>query len=815
MTTQDFSTLPPVLILPTKYVTGWDGNPANIPSVERFALTPVNSIWSEYQTDAHFVQYAISGEHYSPRLNKTATSTLAAMQRSVVALWCVIDVDNPNHANWSPELWHETLARLQRLPEIGQAGFYVTNGGYRLVWAIQPMDISLFEDFKRQFHEHLLQHGIEADPLFDWTRTFRLPFVNRDGVNQRHYSDFSGLGYLSWIPPRPLAKGVFPKGYRLESAHSGQMPDLSKIGKPTAAEFSELKGHPLQQRIKDGLALVDGTGRNSATISAIGSIIERLNTCDPYVVFRLLHRSVQAQFREGDPENLSWLWNKCCYFCDLKRGEQENTEQAHAINKAASLDATGRAAEKLGIAPERVSEHLIACTSTALYFLDERTMTYSAPRPQRELLRGLRKYCPTLCPTTVNDKGANLADNELISRYGFPVRSTVLVIGQRHNTLDVNNGILYEGCGYIRDELQPEYSQEIDHWLRLLGHKHSEHLLDWLAVVTDLHAPCCALYIRGPRSAGKGMLVEGLARLWGTSPTPYEDLTSNFNGKLADCPLVWIDEQAATSYGQTNTTAIFRKLIGTSMHTLNRKYRDAATLQGNLRLLIMANNSDALQVREDLTKEDLGAMIERLGFIHTDDKAGQYLESIGGRSTTEKWVAGDGIARHVLWLKQNRRVNPGPRFLVHGWNPDLALELLTFGGLNGQILIGMVYYIIEDTVKNPKIIAGNGKLLVNSKALQTSWGIIFNNREKTPADWQLGNALQAISTGQTRERISNQDGTENYVRFWEIDLPSLYKVAEKNNICDAETLTAKINRPVAMVSKPSHGNVVTFPGVAK
>jgi hypothetical protein len=792
----------PLLVLPSKFVPAWNGDHSQTGTVDRFALQPTAALWQTYRTDAHFVQYAVPGQSYCPRLAKTAIAALAAAQAEPVMLWCAVDVDNPAHSPWSAELWADVQGRLARLPEASSAGFYVTRGGYRLVWPLAtPVPASHFEDWKRQFHAHLETHGILADrACIDWTRAFRLPFVVRDGQPQQLYADFQTMGPLTWIPPRPPVKGSFPATYLHSAGFDGAaeaMPDLTKLS-VRASDYADLKSHTLYERLRDGASLAGPGSRNTVTIQTIGAIINRCNTSDPYTVFRLLYRSVDAQVKEGSKWGLTWLWERCVYFCNLKKGEAEVLQQAHELNRAVNETVSKTAAEVLKVRPEDVTRYLIACTQNNFYVFNEVSLAYGPPRPQREILHGLRRNCPTLCPATTNEKtGANLADNELIARYGFPVVKTVMVLGQQGNTIDVESGTLYEGCGAIRADLAPEFNPDIDTWLTLLGGRFADKLKDWLAVLPRFDSPVCALYIHGEHSVGKGMLAEGLAQLWGTAFTNYAELTASFNQKILDCPLIVADEKVPVNPFESNTTAVFRQLIATTLHTISRKHKDAAVLRGSLRLLITANNADALHVREDLTKEDLDAIMERLGYIHASGRAGEFLESIGGRASTESWVAGGGIARHVLWLAQNRAVQPGPRFLVHGWNPELAIDLITFGGLNGTVLTALVYYLTDSNImRHPLIIAGGGRVLVNGKALLKLWGILFNQQQKPPEDYKLANALSSLSTGQVRERVRGEGNTQTFARFWNVNPEGIYKVAERNNIADRADLEAIVNGPV-------------------
>ena len=69
---------------------------------------------------------------------------------------------------------------------------------------------------------------------------------------------------------------------------------------------------------------------------------------------------------------------------------------------------------------------------------------------------------------------------------------------------------------------------------------------------------------------------------------------------------------------------------------------------------------------EDLGQDDIEAVASKFLRIDVTDKPVNFLKALGGKQGTQDWVDGDRIAAHALWLKQNRVVVPGGRFLVGG-----------------------------------------------------------------------------------------------------------------------------------------------------
>jgi hypothetical protein len=175
------------------------------------------------------------------------------------------------------------------------------------------------------------------------------------------------------------------------------------------------------------------------------------------------------------------------------------------------------------------------------------------------------------------------------------------------------------------------------------------------------------------------MLAPALARLFESrSYVRYEHVTSDFNDGLLDSALVLADERMPDQAGRRGTpSAVFRELVAADQVDINGKGTKKQRIRMAPRILITANNATAMNfTREEFTSQDVHAIADRILRICPDDGmvgAAGYLREIGGRITTEAWVRGDGLARHVLWLEQTRTVIPGTRFLVHG------------GGLSAQL----------------------------------------------------------------------------------------------------------------------------------
>ncbi|MFG0245703.1 MAG: primase-helicase family protein [Phycisphaerales bacterium JB052] len=780
-----------LLVFPRRNVAGWHGHLDELERIEVFALKDHDEEpWEEvYDGDAHCVAYTIPGEETMPRLNKPSYMAVKDQGKTIQLSWMIVDIDNPGHAEWTDELYEETFRALARLPEFGHCGWYLTRGGLRLVWPLkEPISVACAEDFKAMFHDHLREHGIVPDDLFDWTRLYRMPRVVRDGVRQDYPLDFEHMAPLEWTPPREPIEGTFSRV--VMARPEGGRPEMPEGDKVRRGDYAKLKDHDFYHRIVDGLPLAPSGRRNQAMVQVIGTIIAVYDTADPYFVYRLMKRSIEAQVKQGSKWGLDHLWDRCCYFTSLHAGLKETEEELRKAFRKIARSLQDKAAECIGIGVDELQHHLIISCRNTYYIFNEHKMCYDAPCSRIEILRGLRRSCPALCPTTTSHTGANLADVELLARYSTPAHDVYAVLGQEGHHYNAATGAMYEGCAAVRPDLKPVYNAQIQRWLELLGGERKDAFLDWLATLLILDKPTCAIYLHGPNSIGKGMLGEGLARLWGGALTSYSTLSASFNERLTKCPLIVADEAIPSGIYDTNASAIFRQLLGSSQMPLKRKWQAEASLMGCPRLLITANNADALRVREDLTVEDLDAIIRRVGYIKCNNDARDFLEELGGRDTTESWVAGDGIAQHILWLHENRQVDPGPRYVVEGWESELTHDLVTYAGFNGQVLVALVYFITEHQ-QNTNIIVGDGRLLVNARALLKEWKALLGPDARIPEEYRLTDALRAVSHDKVRAR----NRRNRHVRCWDIDLERLYRIAERQNLADREELEKHINEP--------------------
>lgn len=410
---------------------------------------------------------------------------------------------------------------------------------------------------------------------------------------------------------------------------------------------------------------------------------------------------------------------------------------------------------------------------------------------QRDLSPAVANGFVKLDTTSAKGEPRKKTTKEILSDYCSVARTVVARLDLGYSWYDENTQTFYEAPCPIRP-LVPVYNADVDNWLKLLGGAKADLLLDWVSTVTRLDKQSSALYLQGPPGTGKSLISQGLARLWHQgAPTELVRVLGDWTADISKCPLIVADEQIPQSFKGQRSSAELRALIGNSSRTLTRKYAHNADLVGAVRLILSANNADMLVFEESLSQADLEAVAGRFLHIQGDKSAKSFLDSID----TTGWIDDDIIAKHALWLRDNRVVVPGKRFLVEGSARDVSKQLATRGGVAGRVAEWLVRYLCETPTSqiaakqsSPQqkdvVRVGNGRYLVNTNAIVLFWPQ-YSKSNVTPTTPQVGAALRNLSTRQVRA------GSK---RYFDIDIEAISSWAESNLIGDSEMIQEKINQ---------------------
>lgn len=425
---------------------------------------------------------------------------------------------------------------------------------------------------------------------------------------------------------------------------------------------------------------------------------------------------------------------------------------------------------------------------------------YRAPIKSQELLASVvRDLAPapvSLIKTTGKTSRAK-SPTELVSEYGQVARVVVAEMGLDKSYYDAREQTFHEAIARLRPVV-PQYHEHIDGWLRALGGVHAEKLLDWLATVTDLTRPSSVLYITGKKSAGKSMLAQGIARLWiDGGPSMLENVIAHFNDDLTRCPLVWADESLPQDWGKKSATAKLREISTADTRTLNRKHLPSAQCKGCVRVILTANSERMVSLGdEDASEADVEALAAR--FLHIDvgtivSPAADYLSALGGRNGTEGkagtegWVDADMIAAHIMWLRDNRQVNKGDRFVVEGDAGEMSKRLAYNSSYGEAALEWLARYLASDNSSAPGVIVGNGAILVNAQDMVNAWDLHMET-VRTPTVARLTRVLKPFVEGEVRPR-----GEGARKRYHRVKVDVVMYFAEQMQIGDVDAMLARIN----------------------
>ncbi len=356
------------------------------------------------------------------------------------------------------------------------------------------------------------------------------------------------------------------------------------------------------------------------------------------------------------------------------------------------------------------------------------------------------------------------------------------------------------------------YDEQIDLWLKLMvgsgrckptkrfpeGRPVIDLLFDWIAAVPQLGSQNSALYLDGFGGAGKGLLSNGLSRIWHNGgPTEFELVTGSFNNDIARCPLLRIDEGLPDKRG--DITKKLRSMLGTQSFTLNEKNLPTRVVNGAIRLIICANNDRVLNTGDaDYSQRDIEAISKRILYIPTQKPASDWLEehNENGALTTE-WVDGHGIAKHCLWLRDNRKIVRGGRFMVEGGETGMHRQMIMGGDTNGLIYEWMVRFASDPDPVNkryrsaqsmPLAQTGDGELLVNAEAVISCWDC-YMKHAKLPKSDRIGPALGKLSyrTARLGPRGARQ-------RFHAIKADMILEWCERHQIGNEDKIAANLKR---------------------
>ncbi|MDP2607265.1 MAG: hypothetical protein Q8S00_32410 [Deltaproteobacteria bacterium] len=358
----------------------------------------------------------------------------------------------------------------------------------------------------------------------------------------------------------------------------------------------------------------------------------------------------------------------------------------------------------------------------------------------------------------------------------------------------------------LREDLEPIYSPIIDEFIDKLGGAKADILRDWCAACFRLDGPCAGLYLYGVPGCGKDFFVNGVASIWKRgSPTEYNEFKSKSGFVYFNNPIILIEEEVKDPIGVTSD---IRKLVSQqNEHQIKHKFKDPFSMIGSLRLVITANNYDAInEPGVNHTQYDIAAIQERITFIAVNSVVSKpWVEDLHQKLLKEQNGNGPGIgaliesgefANHVAWLAterepkrdrfycmQNELTDWHLHYVLHGSGSDNTLEWITRMATEPALLYQSARGMAIQGGGNLTTSIGGGQIRVRTQEVLDHWKVYMSNIMKPTV----------LTANRSLDKLAVQDGDGYTVR---LDLLRFY--VQKSGIGDWDKIEANM-RGLALV----------------
>lgn len=464
--------------------------------------------------------------------------------------------------------------------------------------------------------------------------------------------------------------------------------------------------------------------------------------------------------------------------------------QTIVMPEPVELDTFAEAAEGVGLSAPDLMQRLLLRQDNSLWVWMQSEQRWEGPINDRAATWFAHRQLATVPGVVAHvrrkDGGIrNKTLDELAQDHGEVVGNVVANLGATRPHYDIASRTLTL-VGAERRPLEPLEDPVVARWLELLGGNRASILLDWIAGITRHDRPNCVLFLPGDPGVGKSLLVRGLSRIWNADgATDFRTVTEAFNDGLRRCPLVVVEEGKWNRYD--DITNKLRRFVTDASRSINKKFHQPLELSGHLRLMVTANNLNIFAGDQHaLTRADRDAIAQRFLEIIPRSEARDFLLSLPAEER-DGLAAGDRIARHALWLVENRAVNNPGRFWVEGEVDGSLADKITandksFGSWTHEWLARYLTNPFEVERENKALLyRKDGVVIVNPEAVINSWERLLKNR-RPPQAAEISNALKTLSSG---ELTQFPGGAK---RGFHIRVSSIVKWADDTGVGNAEDI---------------------------
>lgn len=705
--------------------TGRDGSPVKA----HLELRDLASLFEDDErTDAHVVAYCVTldGEpvERQPRLNKEILPALRARGYEVLCHSVWIDLDLKDLLGRSGKVkWTDlsdsevglVWARVEQARETLTAKLmpwtasYTTSGGLRFVHALAlPVPAGDgYEALLGRFHAAYNIAGLPVDEACrDWTRLYRAPRVNRDGLETWTQPWFSFRADFDddttyYVPrdsdlvPSPVAPVVAAVRVARDRPTPEEARELVEVLNPKTNQWTRtVAGRKAKEKLKDSQAhdvifnripiVRRGQGRTHDTLTkVVGEVVGILHGeewASPELVYGLLYDSVAGL---GEDEDwIGKLWEMGTTFWDRETGRKEAkaAEIAERVKEKEAVQETERQRFLRGIrtwlsainglddedAIEYIRTHRYGLAMDArrdLFhvllptgYYDDHVCSSSALAKVIEQ-RGMSWLMPTEEPR--DDGRGNITyvpvrADKLAQRHARVYTAEEIRLDQRASYMQRD----YEGRDVfvdvpfaLRDDIQPELIQPIyDFWLAAAGGdkgRRDEMLRALASLLLFQYGPTAAVLLWGDGNAGKSVTSEGLKECITTRRlADGAALVDNFNDSLRKSPIIHIEEAADRGSKGIDAASALRRIITATHISIEQKGRDKVQMQGVHRVLMTSNSLDIMHRMlggQARTGADWRAIGERIAEFRVDTAAQTWFEK-NNRDwiETRRWIGTHG-----------------------------------------------------------------------------------------------------------------------------------------------------------------------------
>lgn len=698
---------PPIAVAPSRYEPGIDSlsDPARLLNVVPFW----DAFERYWETDAHFVCYqALGCGHYTvegldtwPRLNKPVYRDVVDAGVEIETTMFVLDLDTPDHVEWTDSLWDQWRTRWLRAQEKHKLArrwtcWYSTAKGVRIVYVLrEPLPAPRAE----ALHKTLVRKarkwdtGMEVDRLSDWTRLFRLPKVVREWGGSEDKATWEEPHHLIHFQrkridaekvldsPGTVTVDSYGKVNRITRDAPGDFEarGLLKTPKGTLTAWGRrakkrLRGRRVSDVAFDDMPLARKGNRDSEIQKLVGEACAMLSSDEDstpeHIYGLLLDPVLQLVPDRQTPDWRVVLWKAVRQYWAkeeaklAKEAEQAEEDEEDACDKLAQMlegvrewtkEAPVHDDEERALA--WLYQHLILGLHRDYFVMRPEGVYDRLPVNKDHLIPKIKQLeVDTIIPVT-DEEGAYRAPKDIINDHCSvisEVRGVPAIKGSYLEQPDTPDAALVVSIADRKEKskLVPEWNSDVDEWLRRFAGDNYELLCQWIAHALAFdEGPICALSLAGPADAGKKLLVQGLVEcLQSEIHATGRDLVSNFQYGLLKSPFLVVNEGMPRKINGLEPHAMFRHLVGGDTLSIEAKFKAPIRVNNPVRVIFTANNLDVVKLlcgSHELSPEDREALAQRLVHIPIQDEVVYWLRKKGGKKEFtgvrgRRWIRGDG-----------------------------------------------------------------------------------------------------------------------------------------------------------------------------